>query len=167
MRADEGAAAEQKLFQRSPSVEFYLIKGMVNEAAPLVEKEYAADPSNLGVRAKRARLYALQQKFAAAATQIETVEKEAETAPRSLPFHHISYAIAQVRARLGDAPRALRWLQITVDAGWPQYPMMARDHMLDPVRNDSAVAGFLDSLKKTWENSQREFGNEDQSPLTK
>src|SRR4051812_45865738 len=45
MLADEGAAAEQKLFRRPPSIDFYLIKGMANEAAPLVEKENAADPA--------------------------------------------------------------------------------------------------------------------------
>jgi hypothetical protein len=40
--------------------------------------------------------------------------------------------------------------------------MMARDHMLDPVRNDPAVAQFLASLKTTWESNQSEFGSEDQ-----
>ena len=169
MRADEGAAAEQKLFHRSPSVEYYLIKGMVNEAAPLVEKEFAGSPGPgstllgiLGPRVRRAQLYALQEKFAAAAAEIAAVEIEAEKVPRALPFHHISYGIAQVRARMGDASRALRWLQISVDAGWPNYPMMDRDHMLDPVRHDPAVAKFLDSLKKTWESNMREFGNEEQ-----
>jgi eukaryotic-like serine/threonine-protein kinase len=167
--ADEGAAAEQKLFHRSPGVRFYLIKGMVNEAAPLVEKENSANPgaalpneTRLLARVHRAQLYALQERFAAAATEIAAVEIEAEKAPRTQPFHHTSYGIAQVRARLGDAPRALRWLQITVDAGWPQYPMMARDKMLDRVRHDPAVAQFLASLKKAWEDNRREFGEEDQ-----
>jgi TolB-like protein/Tfp pilus assembly protein PilF len=167
--ADEGAAAEQKLFHRSPSVDYYLIKGMVSEAAPLVEKENGANPgsslpstTNLMFRVHRAQLYALQGKFAAAATEIAAVELEAEKAPRTLPFHHNSYGIAEVRARMGDASRAVHWLKITVDAGWPQYPMMARDHMLDPVRNDPAVAKFLASLKTTWENNKSEFGHEDQ-----
>jgi hypothetical protein len=39
--------------------------------------------------------------------------------------------------------------------------MMARDQMLDRVRHDPAVAEFLASLKKTWENNQREFGSEE------
>jgi TolB-like protein len=172
MLADEGAAAEQKLFHRSPSVEYYLIKGMVNEAAPLVEKEFAGNPGQgayarriLESRVRRAQLYALQEKFGAAAAEIAAVEIEAEKAPRSLPFHHLSYGIAQVRARMGDASRALHWLQITVDTGWPQYPMMARDHMLDPVRDDPMIAKFLASLKKTWENNMREFGNAQQQNL--
>jgi hypothetical protein len=93
--------------------------------------------------------------------EIAAVELEAEKAPEPA-IHHTSYGIAQVRARMGDAPRALHWLQITVDSGWPNYLMMARDHMLDPVRNDPAVAKFLASLKKTWEDNVREFGNEDQ-----
>jgi serine/threonine protein kinase len=163
--ADKGAAAEQKLFGRSPRVEYYLIKGMVNEAAPLVEKENTGNLSSslplrfrLEPRIRLAQLYALQEKRAAAATEIAAVENEAGKSHRPITFHHISYSIAQVRARIGDAPRALRWLQITTDAGWPNYPMMARDRMLDPVRNDPAVAKFLASLKETWENSLREFG---------
>jgi hypothetical protein len=39
--------------------------------------------------------------------------------------------------------------------------MMARDHMLDPVPNDPAVAKFLASLKTVWENNKSEFGNEE------
>jgi serine/threonine protein kinase len=166
MLADEGAAAEQKLFRRSPSVNFYLLKGMVNEAAPLIEKENAAEPvssltcrGSLGGRIHRAQLYALQEKFTAAAAEIASMEPEVEKARRCLPYHHVSYGLAQVRARMGDAPRALHWLQITVDAGWPNYLMMARDHMLDPVRKDPAIAKFLASLKKTWENNVREFGD--------
>jgi hypothetical protein len=142
---------------------------MVNEAAPLVEKENAGNPTaslrnptDLLPRIRRAQLHALQGDFAAAATEIAAVEIEVEKAQRTLPFHHNTYGIAQVRARIGDAARALHWLQITVDTGWPQYPMMARDHMLDPVRNDPAVAKFLASLKTIWENNKSEFGNEDE-----
>ena len=141
---------------------------MVNEAAPLVEKENANQGpflsfiSSLVPRIHLAQLYALQGKYAAAATEIAALEILAEKAPRTLPFHHTSYGIARVRARMGAAARALHWLQLTVDTGWPQYPMMARDDMLDPIRNDPAVAKFLASLKKTWENNEREFGNEDQ-----
>ncbi|MBM3812304.1 MAG: hypothetical protein FJW20_11815 [Acidimicrobiia bacterium] len=96
-----------------------------------------------------------------AGTEIAAVESQAEKALRTITFHHTSYGIAQVRARLGDAPRALRWLQITVDTGWPSYLMMARDRMLDPVRNDPSVARFLAALKQTWENDAREFGEGD------
>lgn len=166
--ADEGAAAERKLFNRSPGIPFYLIKGMVKEAAPLIEKENAQKRTRSGSwrdyepSIHRAQLHALQGNFPAAAAEIAPMENEVEKAPRAITFHHLSYGIAQVRARMGDAPRALRWLQITVDAGWPQYPMMARDRMLDPVRNDPAVAKFLASLKRTWEDNVREFGNADQ-----
>jgi serine/threonine protein kinase len=168
MLPDEGAAAEQKLFHRSPSVvEYYFMKGMVNEAALLVEKENAGNqspfrgPTDLLPRIHRAQLHALQGDFATAATEIAAVEIEVEKAPRNLPFHHNTYGIAQVRARMGDASRALHWLQITVDTGWPQYPMMAGDHMLDPVRNDPAVVKFLASLNAVWQNNKSEFGNDE------
>ncbi|HJZ95433.1 MAG TPA: protein kinase, partial [Candidatus Solibacter sp.] len=110
MLADEAAAAEQKLFHRSPSVDYYLIKGMVNEAAPLVEKEIAGiqvfsiwNSTSLVARIRQAHLHALQGNFAVAATEIAAIEMEVEKVPRTLPFHHYSYGIAQVRARMGDA----------------------------------------------------------------
>ena len=158
--ADQGAEAEQKLFHRSPDVEFYLTKEMIKEADPLVKQVYAKNPARLEVRLQRAHLFALQGKFAEARSEVAAVEAKAEKAPRALPFHHISYNIARVRARLGDAAEALHWLQITADSGWPQYPMMERDRMLDPVRRDPAVARFLAALKLTFENHEREFGTD-------
>lgn len=168
MLADEGAAAEAKLFHRSPGIDYYLIKGMVNEAAPLIEKENAGsqnpvrNSTDLMARIQYAQLHALRGDFATASKEIAAVEIEVEKAPRSLPFHHHTYGIAQVRARMGDASRALHWLELTVDTGWPQYPMMARDHMLEPVRNDPSVAKFLATLKATWESNKSEFGDESQ-----
>ncbi|HTA46281.1 MAG TPA: protein kinase [Bryobacteraceae bacterium] len=168
MLADEGAAAEQKLYHRSPSIDYYLIKGLVKEAAPLIEQQHAGNQTgsrnstDLISRIQYAQLHALQGNFGAAGKEIGEIEIEVEKSPQSLPFHHNTYGIAQVRARMGDAARALHWLQITVDTGWPQYPMMARDHMLDPVRHDPAVARFLAALKTTWENNRSEFGDESQ-----
>jgi hypothetical protein len=100
----------------------------------------------------------LQGKAEAARREIAAVEGEAEKIPKMQSFHHITYGIARVRARLGDSPQALHWLQLTADTGWPQYPMMERDRMLDPVRRDPAIARFLAALKLTLENHQREFG---------
>ena len=159
---DKGAAAEMKLFHRAPNVEYYLSKGLIKEAAPLIDKAYAANPANLSSRITRAHLYVLQGKVEAARSEISSVENEAEKAQRPLPFHHIAYGIARVRARLGDAAQALHWLQVTVDTGLPQYPMMERDRMLDPVRRDPGVAKMLAALKATWENNMREFGKEEQ-----
>jgi hypothetical protein len=82
---------------------------------------------------------------------------------RTQPFHHTPCGTAQVRARLGEAARALHWLQITVDARRPQYPTIARDRMLDPVRNDPAVPKSLASLKATWERNRQGFGTEDRA----
>ena len=167
MRPEEAAAAEQRLFRRPPRVDYYLLKGMVSEAAPMIAKENFIDPSVSSTCSGRfegpvrlAQLYAFQKNFQAAAKVIGPVELDAENALQCLPYHHVTYGIAQVRALMGNAPRALHWLQVTVDSGFPNYLMMERDRMLDPVRNDPAVAKFLAGLKKTWENNQREFGTE-------
>ena len=74
---------------------------------------------------------------------------------------NLTYSIAQVRGLLGDAPPAQHWRQLTAGTGFPQYPMMERDRMLDPVRRDPGVAKLLASVKNTWENFMREFGTEE------
>ena len=162
LRVEEGAAMDQKLSHRGPRLQYYLVKGMVKEAAPLAEKAHASGPSDFNPRIDLARLYLLQAKTEAARREIAAVEADAEKAPKMQFFHHIAYGIAGVRARLGDAPEALHWLQLTVDNGWPDYPLMERDRMLDPVRRDPGVAKMLAALKATWENNMREFGKEEQ-----
>ena len=161
LRVDEAAALDRRLFNRDPTIDYYLAKGMIKEAEPLIGQKFPyADAGNFRARLNRARFFALQGNRQAAVEIVSVIEKEAEKMPRLQPFHHTSYGIAQVRARLGDAPQAARWLQITADTGFPQHPMMERDRMLDPVRGDAAVAKVLASVKTTWETYKREFGNE-------
>ena len=106
-------------------------------------------------------LFALQNKHKAALELLAPAEKEVEKQTRLQPFHHISYKIAQVHATLGNPQKAAEWLRITIDSGWPQYPMMQRDILLDPVRNHPAVAKVLESVKATWEKHMLEFGTEE------
>jgi hypothetical protein len=113
-------------------------------------------------RVDRAYLLALKEDRKGADELLSSIESEAEKLPRLQPFHHVSYRIAEIRGRLGDGPRAAHWLQITADTGFPHYPMMERDRMLDPVRNHPAVAKVLASVKTTWEDYKREFGTEEQ-----
>ena len=158
LRVDEGAAAEKRLLYRGPRAAFYLTKELIKEAAPLVEKAYGANPANLRARIDRAHLLALQGEGGAARREIDSVEIVAEKATRLGTFHHVAYGIARVRARLGDAAEAAHWLQITADTGFPQYPMMERDHMLDPVRKHPDVAMALGKIKARWEALRQEFG---------
>jgi len=50
-----------------------------------------------------------------------------------------------------DAPASARWLQETVDWGFPCYPMFSTDTFLDPVRPSDPVREVLARLKSQWE----------------
>jgi len=96
---------------------------MIKEAEPLVEQAYAKNPGTFTGPPPAGASVRAPGELCGARSEVAAVEAKAEKAPRALPFHHISYDIARVRARLGDAAEALHWLRITADSGWPQYPM--------------------------------------------
>jgi hypothetical protein len=52
----------------------------------------------------------------------------------------------------------VKWLRITVNEGFPCYPLFARDSFLDPIRKDPAFLQFMAEMKTRWEGYQRQFG---------
>lgn len=159
-RVDEAAEADRRTRRRGPKALYYLVKEQPEQAAPLLEKEYATEQRKTVGWGLRPRLYLLQGKKAEALRDIAALEAMTEQSPRLQFYHHATYALAQLYGRMGQPAKALHWLEETVSTGWPQYPMMERDKMLDPVRKDPGVAKFLASLKRTWEENMREFGGD-------
>ena len=66
-------------------------------------------------------------------------------------YHHLTYAATEVYALGGRSAEAARWLQVTIDEGFPCYPLFASDPWLDPVRQSPDVKAVLDRLKAVWE----------------
>jgi hypothetical protein len=58
----------------------------------------------------------------------------------------------------GRSEAALKWLRVTVQEGFPCYPLFARDSMLDRIRKDPAFLQFMAEMKTRWEGYQRQFG---------
>ena len=66
---------------------------------------------------------------------------------RNRSYHHFTYTIARVYALGGKADDAARWLNETIDGGFPCYPLVASDTFLDPVRNAPAIQASLIRLR--------------------
>jgi hypothetical protein len=75
--------------------------------------------------------------------------------PRNRTYHHFTYFIARTYASGGRADDALRWLRETVETGFPNYPLLATDAMLDPIRHLPEFKTLLARLHQEFEAFQR------------
>jgi hypothetical protein len=63
----------------------------------------------------------------------------------------MTFELAQIYGRCGNASEAVRWLDVTVSQGFPAYPLFARDPWLDPIRKSPEFTAFMERLKPEWE----------------
>src|ERR1700741_4224179 len=65
-------------------------------------------------------------------------------------FHHTSYNIASAYALMNEPGEAMRWLQVTADEGFPNYPLFEGDTQLDNLRKDPRFIAFMSQQKQQW-----------------
>jgi serine/threonine protein kinase len=66
-------------------------------------------------------------------------------------FHHTSYNIASAYALMKQPEQAMKWLQVTADEGFPNYPLFEGDTQLDNLRKDPRFIAFMAQQKQQWE----------------
>ncbi len=66
-------------------------------------------------------------------------------------FHHTSYNIASAYALMHEPQQAMKWLEVTADEGFPNYPLFEQDAQLDNLRKDSQFIVFMARQKQQWE----------------
>jgi TolB-like protein/DNA-binding winged helix-turn-helix (wHTH) protein/Tfp pilus assembly protein PilF len=154
-KPDEGLELNKRLLNRGADVRYYLDKGMVKEAEPLIEDEQQKRPHSDIPRIQRLLLLALQGKHEAAEAAVPAF---LEKLRRNRGYHHYTYYVACIYALGGKKEEALKWLRVTVKEGFPCYPLFLRDRFLDPIRTDPAFVKFLAEMKEQWEGYLRKFG---------
>jgi len=60
--------------------------------------------------------------------------------------HHVAYSLGAAWAQLGDVRASVKWLQQAADTGFPCYPWLMQDRLLDPVRSAPEFTALLDRL---------------------
>ena len=66
-------------------------------------------------------------------------------------FHHTAYNIASAYAALGENGKAVEWLQLAADSGFPNYTYFRVDPNLNTLRRERRFNNFMAELEKRWE----------------
>ena len=66
-------------------------------------------------------------------------------------FHHTAHNIASAYAALTEDDKAVKWLEIAADDGFPNYTYFAADPNLDGLREYPPFVGLMSTLKRQWE----------------
>ena len=65
--------------------------------------------------------------------------------------HHVAYSLGAAWAQLADVGASVKWLRQAADTGFPCYPWLLQDKLLDPVRGDAEFTALLDQLRRRHE----------------
>ena len=127
--------------------------GRNEEAAVLIEqllKDYPKDEGGLVTSVKAMMLAKAGKQHEAEVA----IQHAVEIGRGFIHFHHTSYNIASAFALMHQPAPALKWLQVTAEEGFPNYPLFEGDANLDNLRKDPGFVSFMEKLKQQWEGYQ-------------
>ncbi len=81
----------------------------------------------------------------------ETIQRALNIGRGYAHFHHTSYNIASAYALMNEPEQAMKWLRVTADEGFPNYPLFTQDAQLDNLRKDPQFVAFMAQQKQQWE----------------
>lgn len=155
-RWDDYLEIKQKFFPHELVLpEYYLAKGDIVKAAPLIEKRLDRLLFDLYKTDGKALLLALQGNKKASEDLIPVILNQIDK--RRPDYHHVTYEFAQVCAINGNVREAVKWLRETSETGNPSYEMFARDPFLDEIRQSPEFIEFMAKLKPEYDKYRSEF----------
>ena len=129
--------------------------GRTDEAENIVERFLATNADAGGnVTSVKAMLLA---KAGRANEAEELIERAIEIGRGYQHFHHTSYNISSAYALMAKPDDAIKWLQVTVDEGFPCYPLFEKDHNLDTLRHDERFITMMEKLEQQWQRYKAEL----------
>lgn len=155
-RWDDYLEIKQKYFPNDPVYpEYYLAKGDLEKAAPLIENRTDKLLYDLYKTDGKALLLALKGEKEASEAMIPEIARKLEK--RRTDYHHITYEFAQIYAINGSVGEAVKWLRETAATGNPSYEMFTRDPFLDNIRQTPEFIAFMAEVKPMYEKYRSEF----------
>lgn len=162
LRGDaDGWLDAQKKFPPGPFTHvdpwYYVRKGLLEHAKKALDERSTRRPDT------RPELLASESLYLAQKGNLKEAESEATEIIEKLPtgdnrLHHLTYNAACVYALAGKSTEAVRWLRETASNGFPNYPLFARDPLLDHIRATPEFAHFLAEQKEQYERFRQEAG---------
>ena len=155
---DEWHAANQRFFEgkTKPNSWFYIVKGQLDEAEPLLKQELENNPGEPMLLSRKVLLSGLKGDFRAAEAGISFIVSNYPV--KNLAYHHATYDIACVYALAGKSEEAVKWLRETAATGFPSYPLFERDPFLNRIRQTPEFIQFMAEMKAQFERYKRDFG---------
>ena len=124
--------------------------GRNGEASALIDRyftDYSKDKGGMVTSVKAMMLAKTGKNSEAEAT----IQHAVEIGRGYAHFHHTSYNIASAYALMNEPEQAMKWLQVTADEGFPNYPLFEGDAQLDNLRKDPRFIAFMAQQKQQWE----------------
>jgi len=124
--------------------------GRNGEASALIDRyftNYSKDKGGMATSVKAMMLAKTGKNSEAEAT----IQHAIEIGHGYAHFHHTSYNIASAYALMNEPEQAMKWLQVTADEGFPNYPLFEGDAQLDNLRKDRRFIAFMAQQKQQWE----------------
>jgi serine/threonine-protein kinase len=148
-----GRKLQKELLNEEPDERYWALVGNAERSASL-DSMGRSLPDNGWAQVDVAFLRTMQGRFGEADS---VIRYNAPRLTHDRSYHHVTFEIAQIYGKAGNAREALRWLEETVRWGFPCYPLFERDSWLDPIRKDPAFAAFMAKLRADWERYRREL----------
>jgi predicted Zn-dependent protease len=149
----EEANKASLLYDGHPNAAALVCSGKLDEARPLLEEIIRKDPGDISNRSFLALLLAKKGDTAGAQALIPGLIKDSQ---ENRNYHHVTYNLAAIYALAGNAPEAVKWLQITANKGMPNYPAFMRDPDFERIRQSPEFRSFIPPVKETWERYRKE-----------
>ena len=146
---------EHPLDDRELAHWYYLRKGSLDLAQKIVDERLSRSPDFYDLLMQRALINALRGNFAQAEAEIPNAF--AHLQHNAEDYHHETYDTACIFALEEKSGEAVKWLKVTANTGFPNYPLFARDPFLDKIRQSPEFIQFLSEQKAQWERFEQEF----------
>lgn len=150
---DKWLATQQKYFDGKPDVRYLIGTGRLDEAETMLKEELSKNPSDAGLKRRKAILHALKGDFAASEADVGAMRDQLQT--KNLQYHHVTYDIACIYALMGRSDEAVKWLRETAETGFPSYTLFQRDRFLDPIRKTPEFTEFIEQMRDQFERYQK------------
>jgi hypothetical protein len=72
-------------------------------------------------------------------------------------FHHATYNIAAAYAIMQEPDEAIKWLEFTVNDGFPCYPMFEGDPFLENLHSDPRFTAFMSKQREVWDRRMKTY----------
>ena len=135
---------------------YYLRKGLLADAQKAIDERLPKTPQNYDLLMQQALLLALRGDSRAAESRVPEILSKIQ--PNDQSRHHSTYDAACIYALTGNSSEAVKWLKETAATGFPNYPLFARDHFFDRIRQSPEFVQFMAEQKAQWDTFLQEFG---------